>query len=97
MEIQSVFRLTDSDPSGRLLGVVIQDSGSRASTSEADRGARLCEGHELDPATAKPVPATATGRMLKLDEAAKLLRRIERQITKRPPAPPVTRRAVNVA
>jgi hypothetical protein len=95
----SRFWLTYCDRSGRLLGVVIQDSGSlvharlRAAISEADHGARLCQGHELDPATAKLVPATAIGHMLRLDEAAKPFRKIERQIPKRPPAPSVKRRA----
>jgi hypothetical protein len=96
--IRSVFWLTYCDPSGHVLGVAIQDSGSlvharlRAAISEADRGARLCQGHELDPVTAKLVPAAAIGRMLKPNEATKLLRKIESQIPKRPPAASVKRR-----
>jgi hypothetical protein len=39
------------------------------------------------------VPATAIGRMLGPDEAGKLIRRLERGIPKRPPAPSVKRRA----
>jgi hypothetical protein len=44
------------------------------------RGADFAEGHELDPATAALVPATAMGRMLDQEEAAKLIRRFERGI-----------------
>jgi hypothetical protein len=79
----------------RLTGVVILDASSiisacrHAGRTGLNRGADLVEVHELDPATAKLVPATAIGRMLKLDEAAKLLRKIERGIPRRPPAPSV--------
>jgi hypothetical protein len=91
--------LTYCRPSGRLLGVVIQDSSCivqarlRAAVAGVDQGVEFCEGHELDQATAAPVPATAIGRMLGPDEAGKLIRRLERGIPKRPPAPSVKRRA----
>jgi hypothetical protein len=95
----SRFWLTYCDRFGRLVGVVIQDSYTlllarfRASVAEIDQGAQFCEGHELDPATAKLVPETAICRMLSPDEAAKLLGKIERGMPKRPPAPSVKRRA----
>jgi hypothetical protein len=47
----------------------------------------------LDKAAADLVPTTTIGRMLSLDEAARLIRRIERQIPKRPASASV-RRAV---
>ena len=53
----------------------------------------MCEGHELGDA-AELVPANAMGRMLSQDEAAKLIRRLERGIPKRPAAASVKRRAV---
>jgi hypothetical protein len=91
--------LTYCRPDGRLLGVVIMDSSSiiqarmRAGVKGIDQGARFSEGHELDEESAAVVPATAIGRMLDQDEAAKLIRRIERGIPKRPAAASV-RRAV---
>jgi hypothetical protein len=94
----SRFWLTYCDRFGRLLGVVIQDSYTlllarfRASVAEIDQGAAFCEGHELDAATAKLVPERAIGRMLDPVEAGELIRKIERQIPKRPPAPTVKRR-----
>ena len=87
-----MFWLTYCDPSGRLLGVEVQDSGHlmQARLKATDQGAQFFEGHEVDEATAKLVPATAVGRMLNPDEAAK--RTIERGIPKRPPPASVQRR-----
>ena len=52
---------------------------------------RRAEGHELDEAAAALVPETAIGRMLSTEEAAKLIRRPERGIPKRPAAASVRR------
>jgi hypothetical protein len=46
---------------------------------------------ELDKSSAELVPANSIGRLLSQDEAAKLIRRIERGIPKRPAAPSVRR------
>ena len=71
-----MFWLTYCDPSGRLLAVVIQDSGDliqarlKAAVAGTDQGAQFSEGHELDRAAAKLIPPTAIGRMLDPGKAA---------------------------
>ena len=63
----------------------------RAGLSGADQGAEFREGHVLDPESAALVSPTAVGRMLDQAEAARLIRRIERGIPKRPAAASVRR------
>jgi hypothetical protein len=73
----------------RLLGVIIIDSTSivqarmDAAADGTDEGREFVEGIEMELAHATLVPNTAIGRMLKVDEAEKLLQLIERQ-TKAP-------------
>jgi hypothetical protein len=85
----SRFWLTYYDPHRRLLGVLIVDSSGlinarfHAAVERLDQGASLCDGHELDDASAALVPPDAMGRMLSLEEAGNVIRQIERVIQKR--------------
>jgi hypothetical protein len=95
----SRFWLTYRNCSGHLLGAVVMDSSNlmharmRSAIEVIDQGAVFARGHELDRDTAELVPATAIGRLLGMEEAARLLRRIEsRMIPKRPAAPSEKRR-----
>ena len=96
----SRFWLTYRNSSGHPLGAVVMDSSNlirarmRSAIEVIDQGALFAQGHELDRDTAERVPATAIGRLLGTEEAATLLRRLERGISKRPAAASVKRRAV---
>ena len=64
-----------------------------AAVTRIDQGAEYMEGHWIDVMATAMMPATAIGRMLSPEEVGKLVRRIERDIPKRPMATPVKRRA----
>ena len=94
----SRFWLTYCDLSGRPLGVLVLDSWSlsgarlRASVEGLDRGARFCQGHELEGDSSTLIPPAAVGRMLDLEELGQIIRTIERWIPKRAAAASVSRR-----
>jgi hypothetical protein len=75
---------TKADPSVRTCGR--DEERIRAAVHEIDQGAEFCEGHELDDGSAAAVPGTMVRRMLNQEEAAKLIRRIDRAIPRRPAA-----------
>jgi hypothetical protein len=95
----SRFWLIYSDFFGRPLGVVILDSPSlslarlQVTAQNLDQGATFCDGHELEGDSATLVPPGAIGRMLSLEEAGNIIRRLERWIPKRAAAASVKRRA----
>ena len=98
--IQIVLRfwLTYCDLARRPLSVIILDSPSlplarlQAAAEGLDQGATFCDGHELDGDSALLVPPDAIGRMLSLDEARKIIRRIEQWIPKQAAAASTSRR-----
>ena len=85
----SRFWLTYFDPSDRPAGVLILDSWSvtqarfYAAVKGLDQGAQFREGQKFDEASAAPIPDSEIGRILSLDEATKLIRKLEREIPKR--------------
>jgi hypothetical protein len=93
----SRFWLTYCDFAGRPLGVVILDSPSlplarlQVTAERLDRGATFSDGHELEGDSATLVPPSAVGRMLSLEEAGNIVRRLERWIPKRAAAASVKR------
>src|SRR5215469_8182302 len=94
----SRFWFTYCNLSGGLLGALIIDSQSllqarnRAAVEGTEVGAPYCEGYELDRACANLLPAGAIGRMLKREEVRRLIRSLERRISKRAAAASVARR-----
>ena len=48
-----------------------------------DQGAQFHEGQKFDEASAALIPDSEIGRILSLDEATKLIRKLEREIPKR--------------
>ena len=94
----SRFWLTYCDFAGRALGVVILDSPSlslarlQVTAASLDQGATFCDGHELEGDGATLAPPSAIGRMLYLEEAGNIIRRLERWIPKRAAAASVKRR-----
>ncbi len=94
----SRFWLTYSDLAGRPVGVVILDSPSlplarlQVTVESLDRGATFSDGHELEGDSATLIPPDAIGRMLSLEEAGKVTRRLERWISKRAAAAALKRR-----
>jgi hypothetical protein len=82
----------------RPVGVVITDAPDllqarfRAAVLGFDEERAFGEGHELDPEHEQLVPDSMRDRMLILEEASRLLRRLSRATPKRPAAPSVQRR-----
>jgi|SRR5450432_1448028 hypothetical protein len=93
----SRFWLTYCNSSGHPFGAVVMDSSNlmharmRSAIEVIDQGALFAQGHELDRNTAELVPTAAIGRLLNQEVAAKLIRRLERHIPKRPAAASVRR------
>jgi hypothetical protein len=71
------FWLTYRNPSGRPLGAVVIDSSNlmhacvRSAIEVIDQGSLFAQGHELARDTAELIPATAIGRLLGTEEAAR--------------------------
>jgi len=93
----SRFWLSYCDLAGRPLGVVILDSPSlplarlQATAENLAQDAIFCGGHELEGDSATFVPPSVIGRMLSLEEAGKIIRRLERWLPKRAAAASVKR------
>jgi len=69
--------------SGKASGVVLIEAPSldhaRTQASPVDAHAEFAEGHELDAALARLVPAKQVGRMLTIEETRQLLERLRRR------------------
>jgi hypothetical protein len=63
----------------------------RAGVFGLDEEADFAEGYEIDAEREAAVPKNMIGRMLSLDEAYRVIRRLENAITKTPPARSVRR------
>lgn len=75
----ALFWIVQDTPEGKR--VFIQESGdlltARLRASMAGLEGKFVEGHELEPKMAKVVPAKMVGRPLTIDEAARLLRKMQ--------------------
>ncbi len=76
--------------SNKAVGVVVIeapsliDARTRAAMEAVDAGADFAEGHKLDAALAALVPAEQLERMLSIEEANQLLKRLEEKRQWRP-------------
>jgi hypothetical protein len=71
--------------SGKVVGVVVIEAPSlidarmRAALEAVEAGVDFAEGHELDASRSALVPAEQLERMLSIDEANQLLKRLEEE------------------
>jgi hypothetical protein len=84
-------------PDGRVAGVVVIESTDllharlEAALTGIDRELEFASGHQLDPESARRVPADMLGRRLNRGDLRKLH---EMLLKKKPPAPSVRRRMI---
>ena len=82
-------------PDGRVGGVVVIEAPDllharlKAALAGADRDLQFASGHQLDPESARQVPADMLGRHLNRGDLRKLHQML---LKKKPPAPSVQRR-----